>query len=223
MTRGDRVGASHRHESTAGASDAGEGQATIMAAMRAHIEAAGYFPELVEDAVRLAIGDENLLDFVVHHQPTFTMDEVHRHITVVARTPTRLVVGHTDDYPAEDEPGAQRPDESAKTPVLASTSTEAVPLHRVTAVSLTRVVPHPERFTSADTVETWLSITWGAMRRVDLEPATCGDPECEADHGYTGALVADDLTMRMSVAADGAESVHRLVSFGTALQQVAGR
>ena len=59
-----------------------------------------------------------------------------------------------------------------------------------------------------DVSETWLSVGWGAVRRLDIEQATCSDPECEADHGYTGALVGDDLTVRMSSAADGPDRVH---------------
>jgi hypothetical protein len=62
-------------------------------------------------------------------------------------------------------------------------------------------------------------VGWGAVRRIDLEQASCSDPQCEADHGYTGALVGDDLTVRMSVAADGAERVARLVRFASSLQQ----
>ncbi|CAA9290894.1 MAG: FIG01121646: hypothetical protein, partial [uncultured Friedmanniella sp.] len=64
--------------------------------LRADIEACGYFPDLVEDAIVLAVGEEELLDFVVHHEPTFNHDEIHRHVTVLALTPTRLIVGHTD-------------------------------------------------------------------------------------------------------------------------------
>jgi len=187
-------------------------------ALRADIESCGYFPELVEDAINLAVGGEELLDFVVHHQPTFTHDEVHRHITVLARTQTRLVIGHTDDHPA------QQSDELAVTSTMVSSSTESVPLDKINTVTLTRVVPHPEQATATtDPAETWLSINWGAVRRVDVEPATCGDPSCDADHGFTGSLVADDLTMRMSTAADGADSARRLAVFGTALQQVTGQ
>jgi len=51
--------------------------------------------------------------------------------------------------------------------------------------------------------------------------ASCSDPQCEADHGYTGTLVGDDLTVRMSAAADGRDRVARLVSFATALQRAA--
>ncbi len=216
-----------------------KGSTATRRALRADIESCGYFPELVEDAITLGVGTEELLDFVVHHQPTFTHDEVHRHITVLARTATRLVIGHTDDYPAEEAAelalgvgimhelgdGQVRPaPDRERAPVLASTSTESVPLRRIATVALTRVVPHPEQFTtSAEAVETWLAIGWGAVRRVDIEPAVCPDPDCEADHGYSGALVADDLTMRMSSAADGADSVRRLVAFGTALQLVAGQ
>ena len=38
------------------------------------------------------------------------------------------------------------------------------------------------------------------MRRIDLEQAGCADPDCEADHGYTGSMAGDDLTVRMSAA-----------------------
>lgn len=58
---------------------------------------------------------------------------------------------------------------------------------------------------------------------MDLEPATCADPDCEADHGFSGTLIGDDLTVRVSAAADGPERTARLVEFATRLQQVAGR
>lgn len=181
--------------------------------LRSDIDACGYFPELVEDAVVMAVADEELLDFVVHHEPTFDHDEIHRHVTVLALTPTRLIVGHTDDQPAE--PPA--------TGTYAASSTESVTLSRVNTVVLTRVVNQPETYRagSTDVNETWLSVGWGAVRRLDLEPATCADPECEADHGYTGALVGDDLTVRMSAAADGRDRVARLVLFASSLQRAA--
>jgi hypothetical protein len=161
----------------------------------------------------VAVGDEELLEFVVHHEPTFDRDEIHRHVTILALTPTRLVVGHTDDHPAEP------PMEGT----FAAASTESVMLSKINSVVLTRVVARPEEYRtgSVDVSETWLSVGWGAVRRVDLEVATCSDPQCEADHGYTGTLVGDDLTVRMSAAADGRDRVDRLVSFATALQRAA--
>lgn len=181
--------------------------------LRADIDACGYFPELVEDAVIMAVADEELLDFVVHHEPTFNHDEIHRHVTVLALTPTRLIVGHTDDQPAE--PPA--------TGTYAASSTESVALTKINTVVLTRVVNAPESYRagSTDVNETWLSVGWGAVRRMDIEPASCSDPQCEADHGFTGALVGDDLTVRMSAAADGADRVARLVRFSSTLQRAA--
>ncbi|NLT30159.1 MAG: phosphodiesterase [Propionibacterium sp.] len=183
------------------------------ARLRAQIEACGYFPDLVEEAVHMAVGDEQIIDFVVHHEPTFNRDEIHRHLTILVQTPTRLIIGHTDE--ATDE---------ATGTLQAATSTEAVPLTKLGAVALTRVVTRPDEYRPGDKTvsETWLSVGWGTARRVDLEPATCGDPTCDADHGYSGLSVSDDLTVRMSVAADGEESVAQLVAFAGRLQRVAG-
>jgi hypothetical protein len=52
---------------------------------------------------------------------------------------------------------------------------------------------------------------------MDLEPAGCDDPSCEADHGYTGVLSADDFSLRVSAAADGADAVVGLLSFAEQL------
>lgn len=179
--------------------------------LRAEIDACGYFPELVEDAIRLALADEDLVDFVVHHEPTFNGDEIHRHITVLALTPSRLIVGHTDDHPAEPP----------RTGTYAASSTESVPLEKINTVVVTRVVGQPQNFRSGAEAseEAWLSVGWGAVRRIDLEPASCNDPQCEADHGFTGTFVGDDLTVRMSAGGDGADRVARLIRFGGALQR----
>jgi hypothetical protein len=64
-----------------------------------------------------------------------------------------------------------------------------------------------------------LTIGWGAVSRIDIEPATCGDPSCDAEHGFTGSAANDDLSLRVSAAADGADSVGKLLSFAEALSQ----
>ena len=183
--------------------------------LRSEIDAQGYFPDLVEDSVTLALAGEDLIDFVVHHEPTFSHDQIHRHVTVLALTPTRLIVGHTDDQPAE----------APNTGSFAASSTESVALDKIGTVVLTRVVAEPEKFRagSGRVSETWLTVGWGAMRRLDLEPAGCADPECEADHGYTGSLAGDDLSVRMSADIDGEDRVARLVRFATSLQRVTAR
>jgi hypothetical protein len=71
--------------------------------------------------------------------------------------------------------------------------------------------------------EAVLTIGWGAVGRLDLEPAGCSDPNCEADHGYTGSLSSDDFSLRVSAAADGAGAVAQLLTFAEALSARTGR
>ena len=70
---------------------------------------------------------------------------------------------------------------------------------------------------SAPAAEAVITLGWGGLSRVDLEPAACDDPQCEADHGYTGVLASDDFSLRVSAAADGQDSVGRLLSFAEQL------
>jgi hypothetical protein len=62
-----------------------------------------------------------------------------------------------------------------------------------------------------------LTIGWNSLRHLELEPAHCGDEACEADHGYTGAMTSDDVTMRISEAADGADAITQVLEFVRAL------
>ena len=181
-------------------------------ALNTEIHDCGYFPELVADAVSLALGAEEPVAHLVHHEATFNHDEIQRHLSVLVQTASRLIVSHTDENETPGEPGQ------------ALTTTESVPLRRISSVALSQVVSHPERYGSgrASVAETWLTISWGTMRRVDLEPATCPDPNCEADHGLTGVIAGDDLTVRISAAGDGEAKVKQLVAFGTALQLATG-
>ncbi|MGD8213830.1 DUF5998 family protein [Aestuariimicrobium sp. Y1814] len=175
--------------------------------LRNSIVACGFFPDLVSESIALALAGEDLRGFLVHHEPTFTGEEVHRHLSVMLVTPTRLIVGHTDE--STDNPTHS---------VQAITSTESVALSKINSVTVTRVVAEPQKDAGA-IVETWLSIGWGTLRRIELEPAHCGDPTCDADHGMSGSAVADDLTVRMSPAADGETSVRELIAFGSTLQR----
>jgi hypothetical protein len=180
--------------------------------LRAAIERTGYYPGLVTDAVWSALGPEPVQAYVVVHDAIFDPGmEVRRHITVLALTPTRLVYSHTDEHPAE-------PDEPDSHP-QAETSTEAVRFSRVSSVALTRVVPDPASYVPGVTMpsEVVLTIGWNVLSHVELEPAHCGDENCEADHGYLGTITADDLTLRVSEAADGEEGVRQVLAFAGAL------
>lgn len=178
--------------------------------LRAAIERAGYYPALVAEAVDAAVGREHVWSWLVHQEATLEASEVRRHITVLVLTSTRLVVGHTDEHP---------PDESSTQP-YATTSTEIVPLHTVRTVMVTRVVPNPATYAPGGPLrEVMLTVGWGAVGRVDLEPATCTDPNCEADHGYSGTVSPDDLTLRVSEAGDGPETLAQALRFATALSE----
>jgi hypothetical protein len=83
---------------------------------------------------------------------------------------------------------------------------------------VSRTVTSPASYNSGDPVrEVVLTVGWGAMSRVDLEPAGCGDPECEADHGYSGSLTSDDFSLRMSEAAEGARRIEDMLDFARTL------
>lgn len=176
--------------------------------LREQVERAGYYPSLVCDVLDVALAGEGVRSFLVHPETTFDRVEVRRHVTVLVLTPTRLVVAHADDH---------EPDELSPQP-YASASTEAVALHQVRSVVLSHAVTSPEKHRPGATPrELNLTIGWGSLSRVDLEPASCGDPDCEADHGYTGTLAADDITVRLSADAEGTEAVGAAVEFARAL------
>jgi len=182
--------------------------------LRAAIDRSGYYPDVVADALETCLAGEQVVSYFVHHEPTFTRDEVTRHITVLVLTPTRLIVGHTDEHPADD---------SLPTP-YATASTEAVPIDRVNSVVVSRVVANPATYEPGGPVHSaMLTIGWGGMHRVELEPASCADPNCEADHGYTGPFSSDDVTVQVSSAAEGGEAVGRLLGFAQELSVLTRR
>jgi hypothetical protein len=92
---------------------------------------------------------------------------------------------------------------------------------RISSVAVTRVVPDPASYVPGVTMptEVVLTIGWNVLSHVELEPAHCGDENCEADHGYTGTITADDLAMRVSEAADGEEAVQQVLAFAVALTE----
>ena len=174
--------------------------------LRHAIDRTGYYPDVVADGVDSAVAGEQVVSFFVHHEPTFERDEVRRHLSVVVLTPTRLVLAHTDEHAADDllpEP-------------YTSTSTEAILLSSVRSVVVTRMITNP---TSGPTppAEAVMTIGWGGVSRIDLEPAACSDADCDADHGYTGVLASDDFSLRVSAAADGTDAVAGLLSFAESL------
>ncbi len=178
-------------------------------ALRADIQRSGYYPEIVGEALDTALGSEEVISYVVHHEATFDRDELRRHVTVLVLTANRLIVCHVDEHSGEEAELH-----------YATASTEAVRLERVDSVVVTRVVSNPaDHRPGGPTAEVVLTIGWGAVSRIDLEPAGCQDPSCEADHGFTGTSSNDDLAVRVSEAADGADVVAQVLHFAGALSE----
>jgi hypothetical protein len=186
--------------------------------LRTAIEQSGYYPDVVADAVASAVAGEPVVDFMVHHEPTIDeRDEVRRHVTVLVLTSSRLILAHTDEH---------APDDLLPAPYTSS-STEAVALSAIRSVVVNRMVANPESYAgrpipAPGANEAVLTIGWGAVGRIDLEPAGCADPECDADHGYTGVVTSDDFSLRVSAAAEGPEAVANLLGFADALSARSG-
>ena len=176
--------------------------------LRSDIERAGYYPALVADVLKVALADEQIVAHLVHPETVFDRTEVRRHVTALTLTATRLIIAHVDDVP-----GAS-PDEGHS----AAATTESVALSSIRSVALTHVVSDPASYApGAGGTEITLALNWGSVQRLDLEPASCPDPDCEADHGYTGSSVPDDLVVRISAAAEGKDATDQALAFAAAL------
>ena len=97
-------------------------------------------------------------------------------------------------------------------------TSETVPLTSVRGVMLTHVVGSPDTYVPGTLGrEITLTIGWGAVARIDIVPATCGDPECDADHGFEGTVASDDISLRISADADGDRALTDALSFARSL------
>ncbi|MGC5616271.1 DUF5998 family protein [Georgenia sp. Z1491] len=170
--------------------------------LRQDLDDAGFYPQLVADVLDVALAGEAVTAHLVHPETTFD-HELRRHLTVLALTRSRFVVVHVDDV-ADEESG----------PGALATS-ETVALHEIRTVALTHGVLDPAG--RGSTSELTLSVGWGAIHRVDLERQSCGDPDCEADHGMTGTLSPEDVVIRVAAQADGQDALDRALRFAREL------
>jgi hypothetical protein len=177
------------------------------------IQRAGYYPALVADVVQAALAGDEVVSHLVHQETTFDHDVVRRHITVLALTSSRLVIAHADDH--ADDTGNEE---------VATATTESVPLSAVRGVMLTHVVPKPQDYNPGSLGrEITLTLGWGAVSRIDLLPATCADPNCDAEHGFEGTVSSDDISLRVSADAEGEAALGQALSFAQELSASIGR
>lgn len=175
---------------------------------------AGYFPALASTVLRSAIGAEGIRAHFVHAETTFDHDEVRRHMTALVITDTRLLRLHMDDGAGpSDAEGAH----------AASATVETTALAAIRNMAMTHVIHDPENFREGSLPnELVLAVGGSVHSRLDLEPANCGDQNCDADHGYTGSLMSDDVLVRVSIIADGEASMRALQEFSSVLQGAIG-
>ncbi len=186
------------------------------------IERAGYYPALVVDVVSAALAGEDVRSHLVHLETTFDRDVIRRHVTVLVLTSSRLVIAHADDHADETSGGADAPAGAGEGEVATAT-TESIPLSAVRGVMLTHVVADPQNYVPGTLGrELTLTLGWGAVSRVDLLPATCGEPGCDADHGYDGTISSDDIALRVSATADGDQALRQAIAFAHALSASLG-
>lgn len=177
----------------------------------ASLERAGFYPRLVADVVHDALDGREPLSHVVHLETHFERTEVRRHITVLVLTEDMLVVTHVDDQQLDDA-GEQ---------MTAQVSTESVPVSQIRSVVLSYLYSQPQSYKPSDPArELTLGIAWSGGQRIDMGPASCGDPQCDADHGYTGTIAQEDIVLRVSAEADGLQAVQNAKSFARALRTV---
>src|SRR5690606_16160605 len=106
---------------------------------------------------------------------------------------------------------------------VATATSESVPLGAVRGVMVTHVVPDPSNYVPGSLGrEVTLTLGWGTVSRIDVGPATCGDPSCDADHGYDGTISADDISLRVSADADGPAVVGSALAFAEVLSAATG-
>ncbi|MCI2265575.1 DUF5998 family protein [Sediminivirga luteola] len=184
-----------------------QGEQTLQ--LERDLKTAGFYPQLAMAVFSESLYQETLLSHLVHVDTHFDMDSIHRHISALLLTPIRLILGHIDDDPRGPEGGT-----------AARVSTEDIPLTRLRTVLIARTYENPERFRPgqlpADVV---ITLAWDSLRRLDLVPEACGDPQCDADHGYSGTSTAEDLSIRVSAMAEGQEALEQALRFAGRLRE----
>ncbi len=161
-----------------------------------HIEELGFYPELVTRSLRRALGGKELLALLLQLDAGFDHGSLFRHLNVVAVSTGSLVQLHVDEL----EDGG------------ATVASAIHPLRAIRGMSYMEQVTSPERQGGAVT-EITIAVNLGSARRGDVETLQCEDPECVADHGFTISSIPDDLTIRVSAAADGLDALAQAEEF----------
>ena len=149
------------------------------------IDRTGFYPQVVKRALRRALGGEAPVASLCQVDAAFDRGSVFRHLTVATLTRDCVVQLHVDEL---EDGGAS----------------VATSIHRsadIAGYSTMEILDDPQRARGLS--EITVAVDLRGARRIELEPAHCDDPDCAADHGYTAQSFPDDLSIRVSAAADG--------------------
>lgn len=168
------------------------------------IERSGFYPRVVERALRRALGDGEPLATLCQVDTGFDRGSVFRHLTVVSLTGDAIVQLHVDEMDV-------------------NSANIATAVHRardIAGYSTMEVFTDPENAQGLS--EMTIALDLKGARRLELEPARCDDANCVADHGLTGSLYPDDMTFRISAAADGQDALDEALAFVDCLAKLMG-
>jgi hypothetical protein len=105
-----------------------------------------------------------------------------------------------------------------------ATSSETVALRRVGNISVSRIFGNPAEYKPGALPRiVRVTLNWGGGEVIELEPATCPDPDCQADHGYAGSLSGEDISLDVDTELTGEEAAIRLLAFAQELSAAAAR
>lgn len=188
--------------------------------LRSAIERGGFYPTLVHHTVSDALDGRAPTHQIVHVDTHFDLEEVHRHITVLALAEDVVVVAHLDDHDLEADDGGT----VGQTDTVARISTEVVAVSRIRSLILSEVHRHPDRFDpERGLAEVSLNMNWTGGARFESAPVHCGDPDCMADHGDNGSFVPEDILLRIAATAEGDTAVDEARGFVRALRRACVR
>ena len=151
----------------------------------ADIKHAGFYPDLVLEVVDDALAGLNPDAHFVQHETHFSRDDFHRHITVMVLCGEHVIFAHLDDQHLEGD--AQG--------TVAHVSVEAVHLSALNAVTISYGFSQPQAYNAGSTAPTEISfqIAWTGSLHMELAPAGCQDPQCNADHASPAMRAARTL------------------------------
>ena len=175
---------------------------TLPAALVDELRRSGYFPQVAAACLERALGRAEVRSHLVRPETTFDGAEVRRHLTVLALTERHLVVCHMDDDQADE-----------LNPSQVVVTTERIRLPRIASCGLSQIFDTDGAAVRGREAEVTLGITWGASRRVDIDRSWCEDPQCQAEHGWTGTVAPSDIALRVSALADGEAAVGDALRF----------